>query len=275
MDNIKLAALVIMLCVSVTGWSMAGAQTWSEFGVEKAKPPIDKDRIAEPVFAFLVNLAEGDSLGVWSGQDVSRYAAAAGESSRFPLQDLVSIRRTRPSPEEIARRPGVKVMAHWDLDLTADLDRPMPYDILGYHPGSLLVSRHLELVELFLGSKKLSASDGKLSYIVSIQDIRVFALTAGHMVLDADGLIDALLGSALDDSWTVGLVLAKENGHNLGLGVSLGRGGRKIYGEFDFAQDKVQAHGRPEMSALSGYCRRWLNPEKGLVPPPWKGLDNH
>ncbi len=263
---------MVLLVFAVSGWATARAQTWTEFGPVKDPPPVDGNRIVEPVFAFLVKLAEGDSLGVWTGEDVSRFASGLGEKSRFPLEELVSIRRQRPSPAERLRWPGVRVEAHWDLDLKSDLDRPMPYDILGYHPGSLLVSRHLELVELYSGSRTLGfRADGREEKAV-FTDIRVFALTRGHLVLDADGFVDALLGSALDDSWTVGLVIAREKMHRVGLGISLGRKNRKIYGEFDFAHDKVLAHGRPAMSALSACCRQWLDPGRGLVPPPWAGL---
>ena len=76
----------------------------------------------------------------------------------------------------------------------------------------------------------------------------------------------------LDDAWTVGLVTAREGGRRIGLGVSLGRNNRRIYGEFDFVRDKVLPHGRPSMSALSSWSRRWLNPDRGFVPRPWTGL---
>ncbi len=259
--------------VAVGAPERAAAQTWTEFGPMPAPEPVAGDLIQEPFFAFLMELAEGDSLGVWDGDKVKRFVAARGAESRFPLDELVAVARKRPGPDEIRRWPGVKVAAHWDLDLKQDLKRPMPYDILGYHPGSLLVSRHLELVELVPGELDLVHGAKKERTTSSFRDTHVFALTTGYMVLDADGLVDRLLGSALDDAWTVGLVTSWQGERRVGLGVSLGRKGRKIYGEFDFACDKVLAHGRPAASALSAYCRRWLDPEHHLVPPPWQGLE--
>jgi hypothetical protein len=89
------------------------------------------------------------------------------------------------------------------------------------------------------------------------------------VLLDADGLLDALLGKALDDAWIVGFVLGREEGRLIGLGVSLGREGRHIYGEFDFTRDKVLPNGRPLASALSRASRRWLDPDTGHLPEPW------
>ncbi len=263
---------VFLLSTVVGAGGKVIGQTWTEFGPVPEEKPVVGDRISEPFFAFLIQLAEGDSLGSWDGQDVRRFAAARGDRSRFPLDQLVAVVRRRPDPDERRRWPGVRVTAHWDLDLKEDLDRPMPYDILGYHPGSLLVSRHLELVELRPGPLDLTGRLKNRKTTSSFRDVHVLALVKGYMVLDADGFVDALLGSALDDAWTVGLVTAREDGRRVGLGVSLGRKGRRIYGEFDFVRDKVLAHGRPAASALSGYCRRWLDPSAGQVPTPWVGL---
>ena len=131
----------------------------------------------------------------------------------------------------------------------------MPYSILGYHPGSLRVARVLELAELapLAFSLELPADDDAVRH-VQVDSCRVFALEGGHVLLDADGWLDALLGAGLDDSWTLGFVTARTEGELVGLAVSLGRDGRRIYGEFDFRADKVLAHGRPLANALSRIC---------------------
>ena len=102
-----------------------------------------------------------------------------------------------------------------------------------------------------------------------ITGVSVFALERGHVLLDADGWLDALLGAGLDDAWILGFVIGRQEGRLLGLGVSLGRKGRHIYGEFDFANDRVLAHGRPLASGLSRLSRKWLNNADGNLPTPW------
>jgi len=264
-----LAVLAGFLAVSA---AVAWGETWTEFGPVAEEAPAFGDSIAEPFFAFMLARVEEDSLGVWTGEDIRRFTTQRGGKSRFPLDLVKELSRRRPPSGDQGRLAGNPVRAQWVLELTEDLDRPMPYDILGYHPGSLLVSRRLELWELALGDQTVQGPNDAGDRSARFQDVHIFALVAGYLALDADSLIDALLGSALDDAWTVGLVTAREGGRRIGLGVSLGRNNRRIYGEFDFVRDKVLPHGRPSMSALSSWSRRWLNPDRGFVPRPWTGL---
>ncbi len=244
---------------------------WSEFGTIEEEPVAigDGPEIREPFFAFLLGMVAADSLGQWTGAELQEYAAAGGIPSRFPVDQLVTLRRSRPDSATALRYPGARVQAVWHIVLTEAQDKPMPYSILGYHPGSLRIARELVMSEL-------AAADLNFSYQVdgetvrrTVTEVRVFALERGHVVLDADGWLDALLGSALDDSWTLGFVTGRENGRLLGLGVSLGRKDRHIYGEFDFANDEVLTHGRPLVAALSRASRAWLNPDDGNLPPVW------
>lgn len=264
----------------LAAWLVAGdpgsvhADTWTEFGPVREEAPVTGEEVREAFFAFLLDRSAAGQDGRWTGTDVEEFAAGAGLHSRFPLDLLVSVTRRRPTPAEAARYPGARVLAHWDLELTRALDRPMPYDILGYHPGSLRTSRRLELVELAPGDPELHYKAGRESRTARFRDVRVFAVVKGYLVLDADGFVDALLGSALDDAWTVGLVTGWEGERRIGLGVSLGRKGRRIYGEFDFVTDRVLPHGRPAVSALSAWCRQWLDPDRGQTPPPWQGMED-
>lgn len=263
-------ALLALPCALPCGAPPARAQVWSEFGARAEQAPAAGVEIREPFFAFLLAMAESDSLGSWTGQDLCDFAVRCGRPSKLPLADLVQVRRARPEPDQAARWPGVRPVAVWRLRLDADLSVPMPYSILGYHPGSLLVSGGLDFTELWVGQRTVEYRQDKETAAANFDSVRIFALTAGRLVLDADGFVDALLGSALDDSWTLGFVTAREDGNRLGVGVSLGRNGRRIYGEFDFARDKILPGGRPSASALSGYSRHWLDPEKGNLPAPWE-----
>ncbi|MCB1183598.1 hypothetical protein KDM41_09190 [bacterium] len=265
------AACAALLVSGLLAVVPAPLRAWSEFGTEADEPetPATGPEIVEPFFAFLVGLADADSLGAWSGADLAAWTAASGRESRFPLTEVVRIERRRPQPER-AGRFGPPVRADWRLELAAAQDRPMPYSILGYHPGSLRVARVLELAELapLAFSLELPADDDAVRH-VQVDSCRVFALEGGHVLLDADGWLDALLGAGLDDSWTLGFVTARTEGELVGLAVSLGRDGRRIYGEFDFRADKVLAHGRPLANALSRTSRAWLDVAAGNLPDPW------
>jgi len=224
-----------------------------DFPSTKKDKPLDADapEINEPFFALVLQWAADDSLGTWSGDDVRDYADHLKRPSKFPLDELVSFSRFRPGPEDNDVWPGMTIKAIWNFELAGDLDSPMPYSILGYHPGTLRISGKIRLAEVHLGSVGLKKLDG--STVVS--DIKLFRLEVGTLVLDVDGWLDALLGKRLDDAAMLGFVAARENGHLIGLAVSVGDEGRSIYGELDFQRDKVLANGRAVASALSRACR--------------------
>lgn len=264
-----LAGFVLLAALAV-GPSVARA--WSEFGEPEDEPAteVDGPEIREPFFAFLLGMVEADSTGSWSGAELREQADSAGRESRFPLDKVVSLSRSRPDSAGAIRYAGATVQAVWHILLTEDQNRSMPYSILGYHPGSLLIAGDLVLSELAAEDLNLSWGMGEDPQSGTVTETRVFVLEKGHVVLDADGWLDALLGSSLDDSWTLGFVTGREDGRLLGLGVSVGREGRHIYGEFDFANDKILTHGRSLVSALSRASRSWLNIESGNLPEPWE-----
>jgi len=260
-----LAALAASVLLAVA--LPAGA--WSEFGTDEDTEDLAGPEIREPFFEFLIGMAESDSVGRWTGEELRIHAAACGRKSRFPLDDVVSLMRTRPDQQSIGKYPGTTVRAVWTIELIGKQDRPMPYSILGYHPGSLRIGGVLVLSELGPADLEIRYEESGELTTSLLRDVRIFPLEQGHVVLDADGFLDALLGSGLDDAWTLGFVVGREGGKLVGLGVSLGRKGRHIFGEFDFSQDKVLAHGRPPMAALSRASRRWLNVASGNLPKPW------
>lgn len=228
------------------------------------------DSIKEPLFAFLFALAEGDSLGSWSGQSLADQAAADGRSSRFPLDQVVRVSRRRAVPAEAEFRLGARLERIWELELTEALDRPLPYSILGYHPGSLRVSRLLVLSEWALGDLELRLRGERGPRRQTVQDVRVLRLDSGYVVLDADAWVDRLLGSALDDSWTLGFAIGRQGETRLAVAVNVGREGRRLYGEMDLARDEVRAHGRPLADALSRNCRPFTGPAPGQPSRAWQ-----
>ncbi|MFT5234406.1 MAG: hypothetical protein ACI9UQ_002452 [Candidatus Krumholzibacteriia bacterium] len=259
---------VAMLCVFLIFASPVHAAGWSEFGTDESKSDgtLSGREVNEPFFDFVLHMASVDSVGEWTGEDLRAYADSLGTESRFPLAEFVTLRRVKPDTLEFS---GSAVAGVWGIRLTSAQDRPMPYSIMGYHPGSLRFSQEIELHELAPMDLTLEFKSDGNHQRQDVLDVRIFALSKGHVVLDADGLLDALLGAALDDSWTLGFVVGRDEGRLIAVGVSLGRKDQRIYGEFDLAEDKVLAHGRPVVGALSLATRKWLNVEGGQLPPAW------
>lgn len=262
-------AVLTLLAGVAVACAPGAARAWDEFGRPPPAIVAAGDTIVEPFFAFVLGRAEADSLGAWDASDLAAFAAARGRPSRLPLQRLVALERRRPTPGSEGRHAGARVLAEWVITFDAPLDFPLPYSILGYHPGSLRLSRSLRLAELAPVDLTVGWNAKKQQERRPLAAVRVFAFEQGFLLLDADGLVDRLLGEMLDDSWTVGFVVARDGRARLGLGLMLGRDGRSIYGEFDFAGDRIEAHGRPLAGALASAARRWLDPADGLLPAPW------
>ena len=262
--------VVTVLAFLCAGWAdQATAQAGDEFPFEFGGPEFESSvedlsgpEIAEPLFALLVSMAEADSLGSWRGSDVQAHADSLQRASKFPENLVDRITRRRPTTEEQVSWPFAAVLAVWEIDLIEDLDRKMPYSILGYHPGSLRVSRQIKLTEARRGTMAMNRG----TEVFLAREVTMFRLDEGHVILDVDGFVDRLLGKGLDDSATIGFVLARDEEQLVGLAVSLGRNGRRIYGEFDFRRDKVLPNGRSWARALSAACR--LRMLQGYTGPP-------
>ncbi len=143
------AALVAFLILTLAALPAAG---WSEFGQQEEAEETEGPEIRDPFFEFLLTMAWGDSVGLWTGEELRAHAAASGRESRFPLEDVVSVARVHL--DEVGNAPppgkyqGITARAVWTLVLKGKQDRPMPYSILGYHPGSLRIDGLLVLSEL-------------------------------------------------------------------------------------------------------------------------------
>jgi hypothetical protein len=231
---------------------------------------INAAEMREPFFRFALGLIATDSLGVWTRTDLDRYIAASGEPTRLPLARMVNVERRVAVGAERERRAGSVVERVWRIELTEAFTVPMPYSILGYHPGSLLFSHEVILSEWHLGSPDLAFTIDGRERLFTTAGLITVRIDAGYLVLDADGWLDALLGKALDDAWTVGFAFGRLNGRLVGVGISVNRSGRKIYGEIDFAKDEVMAHGRPPARALNYYCRPWTAPPQGQPDRAWQ-----
>ncbi len=242
---------------------------WNEFGLQPKEAVAAPDTILEPFFAFVIGMAEADSVGVWRGADLTAFADFRGRPSRLPVARLATLERRRPADGTAGRYPGVAVRAEWVITFDGPLDFPLPYSIVGYHPGSLRVSATLRLAELAPQDLTLSWRRKRETFTHAVGEVRVFAFEGGYLLLDADAVVDKLLGELLDDAWTIGFVTARDGRHPIGLSVMYGRDLRQLYGEFDFATDGIEPNGRPLASALAAAARRWLDPELELLPTPW------
>jgi hypothetical protein len=153
------------------------------------------------------------------------------------------------------------------------LDMPMPYSILGYHPGTLSFGSPVVVREWRLGERQVTVREEDGSRRATLQGLVVFEIVSGWTVLDVDGWLDTLLGRKLDDAATVGFAAARGDERIIGVGNSIGREGRFIFGELDFREGTVAPHGQPLARAVAGIVRRISDPPSDRRTAVWTGYD--
>lgn len=232
-------------------------------------------QVRDPLFAFVFTMTERDSLGVWSAEDILAFAEAWGEDSAFPLaENLATIAREPLADEAAPVHRGVRCDRRWVVRLRPErLEIPMPYSILGYHPGSLSFDSPLVLREWRLGSRTAYVTVEGQTRRYAAHALTIYEIAAGWIVLDVDGWLDALLGKAADDAAMQGFAVAWVEGELVGVGNSVGRGGRRILGELDFRTGEVATHGRPLARAISRYGRGWTTPRDEEPQAVWRRYD--
>jgi len=229
-----------------------------------------RQEIRDPFFAFILGLVDADSLGTWTGADLDSFCRRLGKTSRLPLDQIVSIERRVARGSEREKRRGATVSRIWRIEMAGNLDVPVPYSILGYHPGSMRMAGEVVFSEWPLGSPNLYAVIDAEVQKFTTSGLTVLRVDTGYVLLDADGLIDKLLGKSLDDSWTLGFAFGRVDSSLMAVGIAVGRNGRKLYGEFDFAEDEILTHGHPLARSMSHYTRPWTAPPAGQSDGAWQ-----
>jgi hypothetical protein len=207
-----------------------------------------------------LEITENDSLGTWTKEDLQKYLDDSGRQTRLPIEHFQSLERRPASAAEMEFRRGARVERIWCLRIDDDLVMPMPYSILGYHPGSVHIGRIMKLSEWRLGERTLHVPSEGGVLRVPVTGLTVFRLDAGWIVLDVDGWLDNLLGGKLDDCWTQGFAICRCKGRMRGLTLSLNRDLRSLNGEFDFYRDEILPMGQPFARGLDVFARPWIVP---------------
>ncbi len=230
-----------------------------------------REQVKEPLFAFVLSMIAADSVGTWTAADLEAFAADWGEKTDFPLDRLVSLAREVVPPEQRLRHDGVECRRRLVFTMREDhLEFPMPYSILGYHPGTVVTNSPLVFDEWALGPRTVEVRVDKEKRQYAVEALTVFQIRRGANYLDVDAWLDNLLGDVVDDAWTLAFAVGWEDDRLLGFGVSTGRKGRRIFGELNFRTGEVEMHGRPVIRGLAAHVRAWVTAEEIAGPRPWQ-----
>jgi hypothetical protein len=217
--------------------------------------------VADPVFGLLVGLVESGVYGTLTGERLQKELDRVGKPSRLPYHSLTELTRIPAIPGRTALVP---------VTFKGGLDLPVPYSILGYHPGSFRASENCVFREWMFPRFELAhqqMQDGKIvQKILVLEDVHLFGLQEGKVKIDIDGWLDALMGDALDDTDVTCLMLCRYQGkwYGFAMGYSNDGGGRS--GAFAFDKDEIIFPSTPEMRTIGREMRR----RKELLMPSWQ-----
>ncbi len=200
--------------------------------------------IREPFFSLLVGFVESDLHGAVPGARLRAEAARLGRPTRLPLERIAQFRR------DPAEAPG---RAHVAAGFTGPLDLPIPYSILGYHPGRFRASPRVVLEEWDLGTLRLDI-DGAAPAV--LENVRLWGVREGRVTMDVDGWLDRLLGARLDDSRITGLAIFRYRGERIAVAMGYNRKGEGRSGAFRLRDDEIVFPNQAAFMAAGRYLRR-------------------
>jgi hypothetical protein len=134
------------------------------------------------------------------------------------------------------------------LVFVRDVDIPIPFSLLFYHPGSIVSSR-----ELFFTVNRTVAEDpadpGVLSPVFDL------SLRSGKVSVDIDDWLETLLSAYIEDTWIHHIVFFRWHGDWIGLLEGAGqKTGRALRAYFDFTRNTIVFPVSRDLDALgSGF----------------------
>jgi hypothetical protein len=252
------AALAFALVLSLAGILTPGGVS-SGAPADTLLPGADvilpEETVQDRFFAYLIGLAETDSYGKLTGDDIGGALGGFAGKTRVPFELISEIERRRGEPGD----PGVV-----SISFLEQLSTPVPYSILGYHPGSVVADTVVSFYEYYLPRKSIWVAENSR---VTLTQIHVFATYRGWAVVDIDAWIDKLLGGRLDDTWLIVMALFKYEDDWHGIAAGYGPGGEGRSGVFNFKTNKILFPTPDQFRTLGPYFRNLVRKQKGVKAP--------
>ena len=230
--------------------------------------------VRDPVFAILAGLVSTGCYGTMTEERLERELHRLGTKTNLPYRSVVAVTRL---PVQAGYTSRVTVSFDGPLDL------PVPYSILGYHPGSFTASEVCNFREWEFPGMQLVETSGtgkdSRTRTIQLEEVHLFALETGEIWIDIDALIDKLLGGAIDDTRVTALVLCKYKGEWLGIATGYGRDQEGRSGILSLKEDKIlfptpdelKGVGRQLRGKAEVLSRIWEGAIPGRPPSPAEG----
>jgi hypothetical protein len=211
--------------------------------------------VPDRFYSYLIGLVEANVCGVVDDVQLKRVLRERRGKTSIPFEKIKEIRR------ECVTGTTVRDVS---IAFKGDLETPVPYSILGYHPGSVDASKTMRFLEWYTPFEKIAVG-GRES--VELSQVSVFGVYEGWVIVDIDAWIDNLLGGLLDDTRIIVLVLFKYKGDWHALAAGYDRQGNGRSGIFNFKTNKILFPTPRELQALAPYYRNFVVRIKHLTAP--------
>jgi hypothetical protein len=257
----KLKVVIIVLVVltsclvDIRAKDLPGREIW-----------LPESEVKDRFYSYLIGLVQADTCGVLVAEDLESVLHDYRGKTSIPFETIKDITR------ECARGSDGRQVS---VAFREDLKTPVPYSILGYHPGSVTASSTVRFLEYDVPAKSLRWSRNET---IELTEIYVFAICDGWAIVDIDTWLDKLLGGLLDDTRLVVMVLFKYNGDWHGLAAGYDRSGEGRSGIFNFSKNEILFPTPRELRMLGPYFRNFVRRVKHVnVPLPpedkWTSVD--
>jgi hypothetical protein len=238
--SIRITTATVIICLllplhGLVGDDLPGREVW-----------LPESEVKDKFFSYLIGLVEVDTCGVLDAGDLESVLRDFKGQTSIPFELIKYIKREcgdGAGPAEVS------------IAFNEALKTPVPYSILGYHPGSVSTSTMVRFYEWEIPYKTLRWSRNDP---VDLTQIHVFGIYEGWAVVDIDAWLDALLGGLLDDTRIVALALFKYDGDWHGLAAGFGPSGEGRSGIFNFNQNRILFPTPGHLRMLGPYFRNFV-----------------
>jgi hypothetical protein len=222
-------ACLALLALACAGPAYAGLYRFDEAGQRQPATWTLAEDITDPLFATMLGVIDANCFGEVAQSELDSIVNANG-GSKLPYEVFAVMSR-----EPALGGPDSYVV----ITLTEPVDRPIPYSLLGYNPGSIRSSGEIHFLHFDVGERRYLVELDDEEREIVIESAQLFVIVEGFMEMDFDGWLDRILGSKLDDMEVRAFLTFWWEGQRYSLGMGLSNKGRGKTGAFDFVADET------------------------------------
>ena len=216
---------------------------------------VPEEEVKDRFFGYMIGLAIADAYGSLAAEDFAHVLGEFAGKTSVPFELIDGVERLKGESGD----PNLI-----SIFFLERLKTPVPYSILGYHPGSVVADSTVRFYEYYVPRKSVWLSRQSR---VTLTEVHIFAIYDGWVVVDIDAWIDKLLGGHLDDTWLNVLALFKYEGDWHGLAAGYGPSGEGRSGVFNFKTNNILFPTPDHFRTLGPYFRNFVRQTKGVEAP--------